>query len=159
MHRHMRLISVLSVASSLGGRGAHAEELVNDCRPTGQFVAQCENVGVQLPLWRALLASELVTLQRNDKSLITFDVSSEQTRRQQGMIPGARALSSATQYDVALELPQERGHSVVFYCSDAGCTGAQQAAERAVAAGYRNVYVLPSGVAGWKKQAAHRAGS
>ena len=45
-----------------------------------------------------------------------FDADGPQVRRTEGMIPGARPLSSDGNYDVAEELPSNKNARLVFYC-------------------------------------------
>jgi hypothetical protein len=45
-----------------------------------------------------------------------FDADGPQVRETEGMIPGARPLSSDTHYDVAEELPSNKNARLVFYC-------------------------------------------
>jgi rhodanese-related sulfurtransferase len=92
---------------------------------------------------------ELVTLrQQNDVKVV--DVNSPKTRSEQGIIPGAALLTSSSQYDPATELPGSKDSKLVFYCANTRCTAAETAARRAAQAGYRDVSVLPDGIAGWR---------
>jgi len=45
-----------------------------------------------------------------------FDADGPQVRKTEGMIPGARPLSSDSHYDVAEELPSNKNAKLVFYC-------------------------------------------
>jgi len=45
-----------------------------------------------------------------------FDADGPQVRKTEGMIPGARPLSSDSHYDVAQELPSNKDAKLVFYC-------------------------------------------
>jgi hypothetical protein len=45
-----------------------------------------------------------------------FDADGPQVRKTEGMIPGARPLSSDSHYDVAEELPSKKNAKLVFYC-------------------------------------------
>jgi hypothetical protein len=45
-----------------------------------------------------------------------FDADGPQVRNTEGMIPGARPLSSDSHYDVAEELPSNKNAKLVFYC-------------------------------------------
>jgi len=47
-----------------------------------------------------------------------YDVNLHDTRVQYGIIPGARLLSSADNYDVARELPPDKHAKLVFYCTN-----------------------------------------
>lgn len=84
-------------------------------------------------------------------SVHVYDANSEKTRSEQGVIPGAALLSSASQFDAAKELTPVKDAAVVFYCANEKCRASHVAAERAVSAGYTNVSVLPAGIKGWKE--------
>jgi hypothetical protein len=50
---------------------------------------------------------------------VTFmDANTEEFRKENGIITGARLLSSASKYDPAKELPPEKDTRLVFYCSN-----------------------------------------
>ena len=53
-------------------------------------------------------------------------------------------------YDVAKELPADKNAKLVFYCANTMCKASEQAANRALEAGYVDVAVLPDGIMGWK---------
>jgi rhodanese-related sulfurtransferase len=79
-----------------------------------------------------------------------FDANGPSTRASQGIVPGARCLSSSSQYDVETELPGDKSKMLIFYCGSSECTASDTAAERAIAAGYTDVAVMRPGIAGWK---------
>jgi rhodanese-related sulfurtransferase len=81
--------------------------------------------------------------------LVLCDANTEETRSRDGVIPGAVLLSNYRDYDAAAELPTEQGKQVVFYCHSAMCGAAVEAARKAVAEGWRNVWVMPDGIRGW----------
>jgi rhodanese-related sulfurtransferase len=62
-------------------------------------------------------------------------------------IPGARHLDPETFLES--ELPAERDHALVFYCSHPFCSKGPRAARRARKMGYRDVHVLSAGITGW----------
>jgi rhodanese-related sulfurtransferase len=80
-----------------------------------------------------------------------FDANSEQTRKNDGIIPGAKLLTSYDKYDVAGELPTDKTTKLVFYCANTKCTASHEAANRAIEAGFTNVNVMSDGIQGWKK--------
>lgn len=83
---------------------------------------------------------------------VTFiDVNGENTRKKEGIVPGARLLSSSSKFDPAKELPSDKNATLVFYCANTRCSAAPTAAERASAAGYTNVHVMKVGIKGWKE--------
>ena len=57
-------------------------------------------------------------LSANDPKLSIFDANSPDTREKQGIIPGAKPLSSFKSYDVGKELPAAKDAKLVFYCAD-----------------------------------------
>jgi len=79
-----------------------------------------------------------------------LDANGEKTRNADGIIPGAKLLSSCGSYDVAKELPASKDSELVFYCANTKCMASHSAAGRAVEAGYTNVAVLADGIQGWK---------
>jgi rhodanese-related sulfurtransferase len=80
-----------------------------------------------------------------------LDVNGPSTRATYGIVPGAKLLTSSSQYDVATELPADKASPLVFYCANSECGASHSAAERAVAAGYQDVGVMRAGIAGWKE--------
>jgi len=75
-----------------------------------------------------------------------FDVNSRGSWLQ-AHIPGARHLDPETFLDS--DLPAERDHALVFYCSNPFCRKAPLAARRARKMGYGEVQVLSAGISGW----------
>ncbi len=78
------------------------------------------------------------------------DANGDATRKRLGVIPGAVLLSD---YETFLlrELPADRSKGLVFYCANEHCGASEEAAARAITAGYTDVKVLPAGIAGWAK--------
>lgn len=76
------------------------------------------------------------------------DANGDSTRRQMGVIPGAVLLRDLDAID---QLPRDKATGLVFYCANSACRASHEAAEKAIAAGYRHVRVLPDGIAGWVK--------
>ena len=83
--------------------------------------------------------------------LYVFDVNNEKTRKEEGVIPGAKLLPSSSQYDAKATLPADKKAQLVFYCANTECTASHTAAKRAAEAGYTNVQVMSDGIQGWKK--------
>ena len=77
------------------------------------------------------------------------DANSDETRGKLGVIPGAVLLSSYRDYDAAVELPGDKSTQLVFYCHSEMCSAAGDAARKAIAAGHRDVWVMPPGIKGW----------
>jgi rhodanese-related sulfurtransferase len=79
---------------------------------------------------------------------VAVDANGDSTRRQMGVIPGAVLLRNPDAVD---RLPADKATSLVFYCTNAACRASHEAAEKALAAGYTHVRVMPDGIAGWVK--------
>lgn len=92
---------------------------------------------------------ELASRNARRADLTICDANNEKTRQRFGVIPGAVLLSSYRDYDPSAELPGDKDASVVFYCHSEMCGAAADAARKAVAAGYRDVWVLAPGIKGW----------
>jgi len=78
------------------------------------------------------------------------DANGDVARKRLGVIPGAVLLSD---YETFLpgELPADRSKGLVFYCANEHCGASEEAAARAITAGYTDVKVLPAGIAGWAR--------
>ena len=85
-------------------------------------------------------------LARSDGQAV--DANGDATRKKMGVIPGAVLL---TNMDAVNELPADKARNLVFYCANPACGASHEAAEKARLAGYKNVKVLPEGIAGWVK--------
>jgi len=96
-----------------------------------------------------LQVMEVDELASRHADLTICDANNEKTRQRFGVIPGAVLLSSYRDYDPGAELPGDKHASVVFYCHSEMCGAAGDAARKAVAAGYRDVWVLAPGIKGW----------
>lgn len=79
---------------------------------------------------------------------MAVDANGDTTRRRMGVIPGAVLLRDPDAVD---QLPADRATGLVFYCTNSACRASHEAAEKALAAGYTHVRVLPDGIAGWVK--------
>ena len=97
---------------------------------------------------KELTVEELAAARKADKATI-YDANMPEFRAQNGVIPGAKLLSSM-QYEPSKELPAAKDNKVVFYCASTHCGASHFAAARAVEAGYTDVAVLPAGLMGWK---------
>lgn len=78
------------------------------------------------------------------------DANADATRRHLGVIPGAVLLSDSETF-LPSELPADRSKGLVFYCANEHCGASEEAAARAITAGYVDVKVLPAGIAGWAR--------
>jgi rhodanese-related sulfurtransferase len=97
-----------------------------------------------------------ISIEDLDKALASksapaiYDANGDATRERYGIIPGARLLTSSTEYDMEV-LPRAQDAALVFYCGGPKCMAAPKAAHRAKEAGYTDVKVLRAGISGWKK--------
>ncbi|HEX3477029.1 MAG TPA: rhodanese-like domain-containing protein [Kofleriaceae bacterium] len=101
----------------------------------------------------AVTAVSAVSVDELDRLLashqcIAVDANGDSTRRQMGVIPGAVLLRDL---DATDQLPPDKATGLVFYCANPACGASHEAAEKAIAAGYTHVRVLPDGIAGWVK--------
>jgi rhodanese-related sulfurtransferase len=92
-----------------------------------------------------------VLIETKDAKLAIFDANDEKTRKEDGVIPGAKLLSSSSHYDTAKELPADKTSKLVFYCANTMCSASHAAAERALKSGYKDVNVMADGIKGWVK--------
>jgi hypothetical protein len=66
---------------------------------------------IQVPDLTALLG-------QTAKPVYVFDANETDFRQKNGIIPGAKLLSSFDKYDVKKELPGSKASTLVFYCSN-----------------------------------------
>lgn len=81
---------------------------------------------------------------------IAVDANVDEVRARQGVVPGAILLAD---YEDLSPLPPDHATELVFYCANEQCSASDEAAKRAIAAGYAKVDVMADGITGW-----HRAG-
>lgn len=68
-----------------------------------------------------------------------------------GHIPGAQWI--AFDQVTAAKLPKSKDAKLLFYCYNPLCGASPLAAKTALSLGYRNVWLMPAGITGWR--AAH----
>jgi rhodanese-related sulfurtransferase len=101
--------------------------------------------------FKVIRADELANLMTDPASHVkVYDANLSDTRQRFGVIDGAHLLSSYDNYNVAKELPADKNAKIVFYCFDKRCMASDAAADRAVAAGYKNVTGMGDGILGWR---------
>lgn len=83
------------------------------------------------------------------KGATVLDANDADTRKEQGVVPGAVLLSSSRDYALS-ELPPAKDAKLVFYCGGTACRASDKAAKRAADAGYADVSVMRAGIRGWK---------
>ncbi len=96
-----------------------------------------------------------VTVDQVDTALATsewqaVDANGDATRKKMGVLPGAVLLTDSETFS-ASELPADKSKGLVFYCANTHCGASHEAASKALTAGYKNVKVMPEGIAGWVK--------
>lgn len=96
-----------------------------------------------------------VTIEELDAKLAAkdcqaVDANGDATRKKLGVIPGAVLLTDSEAFSTS-ELPADKSKTLVFYCANTHCSASNEAAARALLAGYTSVKVLPDGIAGWVK--------
>jgi rhodanese-related sulfurtransferase len=77
-----------------------------------------------------------------------FDNNSKETYAK-GHVPTAKWIAFN---DVkTADLPASKDAKLVFYCGGERCGACHVAARTAVELGYKNVFIMPAGIAGWQK--------
>src|SRR4051812_45172477 len=67
------------------------------------------------PLYQAINVAKFLDLKKDTAHpLYVFDANTQETRHNEGVIPGAKILSSSKEYDLAKELPAEKTARLVF---------------------------------------------
>lgn len=141
---HSREKASVTHGKSEAAHGAHKG--AHDARRAADHGAQ----GARNVVPGKVTVAELVTKLAATPAVMVFDVNNEQVRTKEGMIPGAKLLTSASKYDPDMELGADKDAEMVFYCANTRCTASHTAAVRAIEAGYTKVSILPEGIAGWK---------
>src|SRR5262245_3636112 len=68
---------------------------------------------------RMIEVPDLESMQKDSKSRPTLlDANDAEFREKNGVIPGAKLLTSFNRYDLARELPADKNAPLVFYCAD-----------------------------------------
>jgi rhodanese-related sulfurtransferase len=101
--------------------------------------------------FKTLNVEEVSALVQQRASVVIYDANTEKVRKETGIIPGAKLLSSSSDYDVAQTLPADKSTKLVFYCAGKLCSSSHAAAKRALDHGYTNVSVMAEGIKGWLK--------
>jgi hypothetical protein len=69
--------------------------------------------------FRLIEVPELEALQKDNRAPVTvLDANDVEFRQKNGVIPGAKLLSSFKDYDLKKELPANHDATLVFYCSN-----------------------------------------
>lgn len=68
--------------------------------------------------FKLIHVQDLTAMQADkQRPVFVFDANEPDFRQKNGVIPGAKLLSSFNHYDVAKELPSEKNARLVFYCT------------------------------------------
>jgi rhodanese-related sulfurtransferase len=101
--------------------------------------------------FKLIHVNDLVQLQQTPTAKVAiFDANTDETRKTDGMIPGAKPLTASNSYSQSV-LPTDKTTQLVFYCANTACMASHAAAARATKWGYTNVAVMADGIQGWKK--------
>jgi hypothetical protein len=69
--------------------------------------------------FRLIEVPDLESMQKDARAPVTLlDANDAEFRQKNGVIPGAKLLSSFDRYDLQKELPADRNAPLVFYCSN-----------------------------------------
>jgi rhodanese-related sulfurtransferase len=95
-----------------------------------------------------LEVADVAAMLEANETVFVFDANGRESYLK-GHIPGAQWI----QYDAvtAADLPESKDAKLVFYCYNPMCGASPLAAKKAVSLGYRNVWLLPEGITGWRK--------
>jgi rhodanese-related sulfurtransferase len=110
----------------------------------GGLLAGCDGDPVN-----ELTVDEVSSLLAATPKAAIFDANGQKIRQEYGVIPGAKLLNDASDYDLASTLPADKAAKLIFYCASTWCSAASTAAKRARHSGYVDVNVLPDGIKGW----------
>ena len=114
----------------------------------GAELGRTVNDGLAAPEAGDLTVKEVAAMLKRKEPVFLFDDNSHDSY-QKGHIPGAKWI----QYDAvtAAQLPKSKDAKLVFYCYNPLCGASPLAAKQALSLGYRNVWLLPEGITGWRK--------
>lgn len=82
-------------------------------------------------------------------NVVILDANTDDVRKDKGTVPGAILLSDYGKYALS-ELPADKSKQLIFYCYNFLCTASDEAADRAIKAGYTNVWRMRDGITGWQ---------
>ena len=68
--------------------------------------------------FRLIEIPDLESLQQDRPPVTVLDANDAEFRGKNGVIPGAKLLSSFDRYDIQKELPADKNAPLVFYCSN-----------------------------------------
>ena len=121
--------------------------------PAAAFAGDSANCGTpdepegEASAWSEISVDELASM-IEEGAAVPVDANRAETRENVGIIPGA-ILLTGSEYETDVLASADEGDALVFYCYNERCGASHQAADAALAAGYSDVRVLPSGIMGW----------
>jgi rhodanese-related sulfurtransferase len=90
-----------------------------------------------------------IALAKQGKTAFYVFDNNQKSRFEQGHVPGAKWVPSDAVKEA--DLPADKNATLVFYCGSEHCTACHNGAENALKLGYKSVYIMPAGIAGWEK--------
>jgi rhodanese-related sulfurtransferase len=120
---------------------------VRNPRVIGLLLALAAAAAVNAHPASVLSLSEVRAFMDGKESVYIYDANDRESYLK-GHIPGAKWV----QYNAvtAAELPPAKDARLIFYCYNSQCGASEQAAARAMALGFRNVWRMPEGIQGWR---------
>jgi rhodanese-related sulfurtransferase len=94
------------------------------------------------------LSVDEVAAKLKEPNTFVFD-NNNPDRYKKGHVPGATWIRPDE--ITAAVLPKDKTATLVFYCANEQCRACHSGAKAALALGYKNVYIMPAGIAGWEK--------
>jgi rhodanese-related sulfurtransferase len=141
--KHIAIAGLAALALTFAGSAAADD--VAETTAAAEHAAQKQ--AAKADRLREVSVKELASMLADGK-VVVYDANGAETRAKFGTIPEAKLLASSSEYDLAV-LPADKTEMLVFYCANTRCTASDNAAKRAMEAGYTNVAVLRVGIKGW----------
>ncbi len=94
------------------------------------------------------LTTKEVSARLKQPNFYVFDNNAKE-RFQKSHVAGAKWVDPTELK--AGDLPSDKTATLVFYCGNTHCTACHIGAQAALQLGYKNVYIMPEGIAGWEK--------
>lgn len=103
-----------------------------------------------IPGTQKVSATDIIDLVETEPNLVIIDSRKPADREAAGWIPGAMALPNfETTPETLAELLASKDSPVLFYCNGPKCGRSGDAAQKAIDAGYTNIYWFPGGWEDW----------
>jgi rhodanese-related sulfurtransferase len=100
--------------------------------------------------WKTIDTPTLRAMMASDKGLRVYNTMSE-LECLDHRIPGTQCLACEDVENNPSVLPADKDRDIVFYCESAECYRSCRAADAAIKAGYKQVYILQDGIPAWKQ--------